>query len=97
MTSTDTSPVCCLCEKALEHSDVVIIGTSPDDKPVSVHPRCLVPGKNEKIKDLKEIHIHTEPGKRISPAKTIVVQKRIREIRKAIAIANEKRRQEEKE
>ena len=90
------STTCHLCEKAIKHADVILIGHASDDKTISVHPACLTAGKNPKVKDLDGVHVYTEKGKAISPAKLLVVKKRIKEIYKAIAIANERRKQETK-
>lgn len=97
--ATDAKPLpttCVLCTKALKHADVVLIGHSDTNEEIAVHPNCLMPGVNDKIKDLKVVHVHVEPGKRISPAKQLVVRKTIKAIYKAIAMANAKRQQEAK-
>ena len=88
--------VCFSCERDLKHADVVMLGLSVADASIAIHPHCLKPGKNEFVKSLSQVHVHVEPGRPISPAKTIVVRKKIKEIFKAAAIANERKKQEAK-
>ena len=92
-----TPTVCFFCENPLEHADVAIIGTSVEDKMIVVHPRCMNPGKNDKIKNLSNIYIHLDEGRSISPAKQIIVSKRVREIMRAVRKANEARQLKEQQ
>lgn len=85
---------CFLCTKDIKHAEVVLLGHSDTDADIAVHPNCLIPGVNDKIKDLKLIHVHIEKGRAISPAKQIIVKKNIKAIYKAIAIANARRAQQ---
>lgn len=89
-----TVPSCLLCEKPLETADVVLVGKSTEDKDISVHPQCLGGERDKLIKQLIHVHVHVAPGERVTPAKQIVVKKRAKEIFKALALANHKKRQQ---
>lgn len=84
---------CHLCEKTLKHTEVLLYGDSPENTKILVHPRCLGPHTNNKVKALNQVHIFTEPGKNVSPAKALIIKKKVKEIFKAVAIANERKRQ----
>lgn len=87
-------PACLLCEKPLETADVVMVGKSTEDKNITVHPQCLGGERDKLIKQLIHVHVHVTPGERVSPAKQIVVKRRVKEIFKALAAASHKKRQQ---
>lgn len=86
------SKVCSICSHDLKHCDVVLLGKNKEDQDITVHPECLT--KDSPVKSLNMIHVHVTEGKTVSPAKKIVIQKRIKALYKAIAIANAKKAQE---
>lgn len=84
---------CSICTRALKHCDVVLLGKNKEDQNITVHPECLT--NDSPVKSLNMIHVHVAEGKTVSPAKRLVIQKRIKALYKAIAIANAKRAAEE--
>lgn len=70
-----------------------MMGLSTEDKEIMVHPYCLGSEKDKLIKQLIRVHVHVAPGEAVSPAKQIVVKRRVKEIFKALAVANHKQRQ----
>lgn len=92
---SDPLTTCFLCDQAIEHAQVVMVGLDTKEVTIRVHPQCLGSDKDKLIKQLFHVEVHAEPGRTISPAKQIVVKKRVKEIYKALAIANEMKRRQE--
>lgn len=86
------STSCNLCNQPLKHGAVTMLGKTSEDKDITIHPECLT--KNSDVKSLNHIHIHLEEGKQVSSAKRLVIQKKVKALYKAIAIANAKKAQE---
>lgn len=88
LTAKDT---CIGCNK-IKHGDVIFSGKTTEGQAIFVHPECLGSGLN--IKSVDKANVFVEAGKVISPARGIVIKKRLKAIHKAIAIANYKKQQE---
>jgi hypothetical protein len=71
-----------------------MVGTSMEDKNISVHPYCLGGERDKLIKNLANVTVHVEPGRSVSPAKQIVVKRRVKEIYKALQKAAVAKRQQ---
>lgn len=99
--STDTIPeilatplkTCSLCNQTLKHGAVTMLGKNREDQDIVIHPECMT--KNSNIKVLSNIHVHLDEGKKVSSAKKLVIQKRLKALYKAIAIANAKQEQKQ--
>jgi hypothetical protein len=86
------SNTCALCGQQFKHGAVTMLGKNNANSDITIHPECLSKGSDVKSLDL--IHVHLDPGKQVSPARQLVIRKRVKALYKAVAIANAKKAQE---